>query len=242
MRSHPSGPASSNRTRYSALQVSATRSVIEPSAGPARRGFRGSRARSAALGAVWRSRRTPQERAASNTTSATARALLLVGGVGPGVVELMQHVGVDPARAPLAVVGFGRPGPLDRHVVRMDLGRDAVEQDSPLAANRGRTVRRASPATAPSTPPPALRGPGSGPARPDRQRPSDAARMASDRSCSAASPAADGPNRVGKVVRHAAGSVVSPFITARARIRCSSVASASRSAARATSGSAWIPA
>ena len=42
--------------------------------------------------------------------------------------------------------------------------------------------------------------------------------------------------------RHTAGSVDSPFMTARASTRCDVVAAASSAAIRATSGSAWIPA
>ena len=52
---------------------------------------------------------------------------------GSRVVELVEDVRVDPARAPLAIPGLGSAGNLDRHVVRVDLGRDPVEQDPPLA-------------------------------------------------------------------------------------------------------------
>ena len=51
------------------------------------------------------------------------------------VVELVQHVGADPARAPFAVVRLVPGFPLDGHVVRMDLGANAVEQDPPFAAD-----------------------------------------------------------------------------------------------------------
>ena len=63
------------------------------------------------------------------------RALVLVGRVRAGVVELVEDVGVDAARAPLAVVRLGRAVALDGHVVRVDLGPDAVEQDAALAAD-----------------------------------------------------------------------------------------------------------
>ena len=41
-------------------------------------------------------------------TSATAQRLVLVRGMRPRVVELVEDVGVDAPRAPLAVVGLGR--------------------------------------------------------------------------------------------------------------------------------------
>ena len=70
--------------------------------------------------------------------------LVLVGGVAPRVVELVEDVRPDPARAPLAIPGFGSPGDLDRHVVRVDLGRDTIEQDPALAPDRRRDRRPAS--------------------------------------------------------------------------------------------------
>jgi len=51
-----------------------------------------------------------------------------------------------------------------------------------------------------------------------------------------------GSSTVGKIARHVAASVASPFMTARAMRRCAYVASAARAARRATRGSAWIPA
>src|SRR5712671_4423389 len=66
-------------------------------------------------------------------------------------------------------------------------------------------------------------------------------RIASDRSASG--PVGRlGSNRLGNIDRQTAGSLDIPFIAARARIRCSRLASARSAAARATSGSAWIPA
>src|SRR5690349_7494810 len=41
------------------------------------------------------------------------QSLVLVGGVRPGVVELVEDVGVDPARTPLAVDRLGGAGNLD---------------------------------------------------------------------------------------------------------------------------------
>ena len=61
--------------------------------------------------------------------------LVLAGGVRPRIVELVEDVGVDAARAPLAVVGLGRAVALDRHVVRVDLRADPIEQDAPLATD-----------------------------------------------------------------------------------------------------------
>ena len=150
----------------------------------------------------------------------------------PGVVELVQHVGADPARAPLAVVGLGRAGALDRHVVRVDLGGDAIEQDAPLASD----------------------GLGADPAcEQDRAvsastiAPRNWLRTCSPRSATSSETREDGlgrgrasaagtsgPNSVGNIVRQASGSVVSPFMTARARTRSAAVASASSVAARAT--------
>ncbi len=71
---------------------------------------------------------------------------------------------------------------------------------------------------------------------------SEASRIASERAGSPASPAAAEPNSVGNIARQRSGSVVSPFMTARASTRSAWVASARSAAARATSGSAWIPA
>ena len=62
-------------------------------------------------------------------------ALVLVGRVRPRIVELVEHVRVDAAGAPLAVVRLGRAVALDRHVVRVDLRADPVEQDPPLATD-----------------------------------------------------------------------------------------------------------
>ena len=61
--------------------------------------------------------------------------LVLARRIRPGVVELVEDVGVDAAGAPLAVVRLGRAVALDGHVVRVDLGPDAIEQDAALAAD-----------------------------------------------------------------------------------------------------------
>ena len=195
----------------------------------------------ASCGAVWRSSRTSHDRSASNTTSATREPLVLVGGVRPRVVELVEDVGVDAARAPLAVVRLGRAVALDRDVVRVDLGADAVEQDPPLAPDgaSARPAARGGCAVSSST-----------------IAPRNWLRTCSPRSATASDGLEDrlgarrarrrrpraGPNSVGNIVRQPSASVVSPFITARARTRWAGVASASSSAARATSGSAWMPA
>jgi len=55
--------------------------------------------------------------------------------VPPRVVELIEHVRADAARAPLAVVGLRGPGPLNGHIVWMDLGRDGVEENPAFAVN-----------------------------------------------------------------------------------------------------------
>ena len=157
------------------------------------------------------------------------------------VVELVEHVRGDPAGAPFAVVRLGRAGHLHGDVVRVDLRRHPVEQDPALPAD-GAPRRPAGEEEL-------------GDRLHDRSADlaadllaaaataSDAARIASERSRSAV-PAlgAVDPNSDGKIVRQASASVVSPFITARARTRCAGVASARSAAARATSGSAWIPA
>src|SRR4029453_15476462 len=69
---------------------------------------------------------------------------------------------------------------------------------------------------------------------------SETSRIASETGRDAGS--ASGPNNAGNIARQAAASVDSPFIAARARTRCSSVAVSSSSAARPTSGVAWTPA
>ena len=188
-------------------------------------------------GAVCCESRTAHEVRRSNTISPTRSGVLLVGRVAARVVELVEDVGVDPARTPLAVPRFLAAGRLDGQVVRVDLGRDAVEEHPTLAANGGR-------ARSPGNqhlrerlderPPElaahlltALR-------RPRGWRPG-APRPARDRVLPA-------PSTVGKMRRQVSGSVDSPFMTARAISRCPYVASAARTARRATSGSAWIPA
>ena len=147
--------------------------------------------------------------------------LVLVGGVRPRVVELVEDVGVDPARAPLAVDRLGRAGRLDRHVVRVDLRPHAVEQDPPLAPDGGRGGP----------------GPGRRRTRTLGQRLDDrAAELGADllaalgdlEGCRedrlAALALGSGgrcgrPNSVGNIARQVAGRSTSPFITARARIR-----------------------
>ena len=167
--------------------------------------------------------------AASKTTSATVEPLVLVGGVGPRVVELVQDVGVDAARAPLAVVGLGRAVALDRHVVRVDLG---------AARRRTGSVARGGPRR---------RRPGAPAARAVSSSTMRAADLAADllaavgdregggqdrlgpagRASAGSAPVAE---QVGNIARQPSGSVVSPFITARASTRWAGVASASRAA------------
>jgi len=57
-----------------------------------------------------------------------------------GIVELVEHVGVDAPGAPLAVVRLRPLVRLESHVVWMDLRPDTVEQDPPLASNGRRTT------------------------------------------------------------------------------------------------------
>ena len=59
----------------------------------------------------------------------------LVGRAAPRVVELVEHVGLDAAGAPLAVPRLGGAVALDGDVVRVDLRRPAVEQDPALATD-----------------------------------------------------------------------------------------------------------
>jgi hypothetical protein len=64
----------------------------------------------------------------------------------PRVVELVQDVGVDAPRAPFAVVKLRPRRRFHGHVVGVDLGRDPVEEDAPLAFHRsalaGEQLRR----------------------------------------------------------------------------------------------------
>ena len=53
----------------------------------------------------------------------------------PGIVKLVEDVGRDAARTPLAVPRLGGSVALDRDVVGVDLGTHAIEQDAPLAPN-----------------------------------------------------------------------------------------------------------
>lgn len=48
------------------------------------------------------------------------------------VVQLVQHVGADAPGAPLAVVDLGPGAQLNRHVIRVDLSGNAVEEDAAL--------------------------------------------------------------------------------------------------------------
>ena len=171
--------------------------------------------------------------------------LVLVGGMGPRVVELVQDVGVDPPRAPLAVDRLGGAGGLDGDVVRVDLGPDPVEQDPPLAADGG-PGDESRPAADESL----------GELLDDRAAElgadllaalGDLERCGEDRLAPSALGTFGGGGRPEQAREHAPArtpaSSTSPFITARARIRWSWVASASRRRGRgSTSGSAWIPA
>ena len=73
---------------------------------------------------------------------ADGQPLVLVRGVLPRVVELVQDVGADAARAPLAVDRLGATVDLDRHVVGVNLGANAVEEDPPFAPDRSRRDAR----------------------------------------------------------------------------------------------------
>lgn len=52
---------------------------------------------------------------------------VFVRGMRSGVVELIEDIGVDTPRAPLAVVNLGSRSRLHSDVVGVDLGWDAVE-------------------------------------------------------------------------------------------------------------------
>ena len=86
----------------------------------------------------------PHDRSASNTTRPTTSGSSSSAAWVRASSSWWRTSASDPARAPLAVPGLGRAVGLDRHVVRVDLGRDAVEQDPPLAPD-GRGDRRAAP-------------------------------------------------------------------------------------------------
>ena len=60
---------------------------------------------------------------------------LLVGSMGSRVVELVEDVRVDAPGAPFAVDRLGGTPFLDGHVVGMDLGTNAVEEDPTLATD-----------------------------------------------------------------------------------------------------------
>ena len=160
-------------------------------------------------------------------TSATARRSSSSAACAARVVELVQDVGVDPARAPLAVVRLGGALALDGHVVRMDLGGDPIEQDPSFAPDGG--------------------GPDPSRQKPRGQRLDDRAtdlvadllasvgdrqgdlqdRLGPARGSTPSRWRRSGPNSVGNIARQPSGSVVSPFMTARARTRWAGVASAS---------------
>ena len=126
------------------------------------------------------------------------QTFLLLGCVFPRVVELMKDVGVDPAGSPFAVVRLGGRLPLDRHVVRVDLGPNAVEQDPSLTPHRSAGTRRASScAVSSSTIAPRnwLRT-----CSPRPATASETSRIASDR---ARVLGEHGPKSVGNIVRHA---------------------------------------
>ena len=213
---------------------------VSPGRRRARRGSRASTIAVESWGAVWAASRTAQDRSASKTTSATSQALVLVGGMLARVIELVEDVGVDPSCAPLAVVDLRRGSRLHGHVVRVDLGANAIEQDPALATDGGRAhaTRRAA---SPSAPRRSRRGPGCGPARRGRRPPGP---RPGSPPTSRAGRHLTRPGRTGSETWPArpSGSVVSPFMTARARTRWAWLASARSSAARATSGSAWMPA
>ena len=160
----------------------------------------------------------------------------------PRVVELVKDVGVDPARAPLAVVRLG--GAVGARRSRRTGGSrpDTIEQDPSLAPHRrGRDPR--APAAARSAPRRSRHGTGCGPVAAFGDRERRPSRIASDRrSAPSARPRRGRRTASGTSSATRPGRVVSPFMTARARTRWAGVASARRSAARATSGSAWIPA
>ena len=61
--------------------------------------------------------------------------------MGPSIVELVEDIGRDPARTPLAVIDLGAALALHGHVVRVDLGGNAVEEDAPLASHVARPAR-----------------------------------------------------------------------------------------------------
>ena len=110
---------------------------------PAGERDRASRARRCAVpscGAVWRCEPDVARASGIEHDQRDGQALVLVGGVRPRVVELVEDVGVDPARAPLAVVRLGGAVALDGHVVRVDLGRGRRRTGS--AARGGRRRRR----------------------------------------------------------------------------------------------------
>ena len=175
--------------------------------------------------AVDRASRSSQERRASKTTSATVSVHVLIGGMCPGVVELVQDVGVDSAGAPLAVVDLGPGARLHRHVVGVDLGPHAVEQDAPLAADgRGAAGQEAGRQLLDDGA--AVLAAGRLAAIGDLEaRPREPGSAWSRRAGAASRPKSDG-----KIRRQVSGSVRSPFITARASQRSAAVPSASRAA------------
>ncbi len=219
VRRRPSGPASSNRTRYGAEQVSGAGARHRRAVGTRERVERLERDDGRRL---VRRRLTLEPDVAGplriEYDEGHGQPLVLLGGVLPRVVELMEDVGIDAARAPLAVERLGGRLALDRDVVRVDLGADAIEQDPSLTPDsRDAATRRArSCAVSSSTIAPRnwLRT-----CSPRPATASDTSRIASDRARFSAG-AVDSPKSVGNIVRQASASVVSPFITARASTRC----------------------
>ena len=156
--------------------------------------------------------------------------LVLVGGVAPRVVELVEDVRSDPARPPLAVPGLGPAGQPRRS--RRTGGSRPARRRTGSAARAGRPRATAGPRRARRTRGERLDDRAADLAADLLAAVGDLERDRQDRLGRArARPAGTSrPNRLGNIRRHAAGSVRSPFITARARTRSGRSASASSAA------------
>ena len=235
----PSGPALVEPDPV--RRGTAVRASVTDPARPARRASRGSPRRSprAARSGAPGGRRTSAR--ASNTTSATASvsssaaaferassSWWRTSALMPRAPHLQSYASAAPSRS--TVTSYG-----------MDLRPDAVEQDPPLAPDgvaadpageqlRGELLDERAADLAADL----LAAVG------DRERGLED-RLGAGRVAGRRRPP---PIRTGSGTSPASrsGSVVSPFMTARASTRSAGVASASSAAARATSGSAWIPA
>jgi len=190
--------------------------------------------------AVARASRSSQVRRPSKTTMAALRSTSSSAACSRASSSWFRDVGVYAAGGPICSRRPRASRPIPRHVVRVDLGPDAIEEDASFAPDRRVRGGAAGPATersAPSTTAPRywLRA-----ASPRSATSSEAASTSRHGGAAHRRPIAIAglsPKSAGKIRRHVSGSVRSPFIAARAISRSAEVAFSRRAATRATSGS-----